>query len=57
MSKDTGCFVLVQVDGEQIKVLGSLEREQSLSLARDILNWKPEIEEDVKKAVTLSLVN
>ena len=57
MSKDTGCFVLLQVDGEAVKVLGSLDREQSLNLARDIIDWKPEITEDVKKAVSLTLVN
>ena len=57
MSKDTGCFVLLQVDGEAVKVLGSLDREQSLNLAKDILEWKPDITEDVKKAVSLTLVN
>lgn len=57
MSKDTGCFVLLQVDGEQTKVLGSLDRDQSVKLARDILNWKPEVSQDVKKAVTLTVVN
>ena len=39
MSKDTGCIVMVKVKGQDVKVMGSLTREQSLAFVKDILDW------------------
>lgn len=39
MSKDTGCIVMVRTNGKVISVMGSLDRDQSLSFVKEILEW------------------
>jgi hypothetical protein len=60
MSRDTGCIVMTRTLGAEVSVMGSLTREQSLSFARSLLDWKPEeIQEAVKEVVRpkLTVVN
>lgn len=42
MSLETGCIVMVRMQGDRQKVMGSLEREASIQFARSIINWIPE---------------
>lgn len=40
LSIETGCIVMVRTNGQQVTVVGSLTREQSLGLADSIVDWK-----------------
>lgn len=60
MSQETGCIVMIQINpDESLKVMGSLDREQSLNLAHELIAWTASIDKAVDKAVKpkLSLVN
>jgi hypothetical protein len=54
MSIETGCIVMTRTLGEQVKVMGSLTREQSIEFAKSITDWVPEA---AKERPKLSIVN
>jgi hypothetical protein len=60
MSKETGCIVMIRIEtDDSLKVMGSLDREQSLLMAKDIQEWSGTVSEAVGQAVKpkLSLVS
>ena len=42
MSLETGCIVMVRNLNKQVKVMGSLTRDDSLKFARGIIDWVPD---------------
>jgi len=41
LSEDTGCIVMVKTDGRNATVIGSLTRDQTLSMADAVRAWLP----------------
>lgn len=39
MSKNDGCIVMVRTRGQQVEVMGSMSRDQSLEFVKSIMEW------------------
>lgn len=60
MSQETGCIVMVKTLGTQVSVMGSLDREQSVKFAKELIDWSATIGLAVEKAIEkpkLTVVN
>jgi len=51
MSQETGCIVMIAGNDKSRRVVGSLDRDQSLNLAAEVGKWSKGVKISVREAV------
>ena len=51
MSREDGAIVMVRTRGQQVEVMGSMTREQSLDLVKGIMEWSKEVIEQERPRI------
>jgi hypothetical protein len=57
MSQEDGCLVVVKLLGGNQDIVGSVDRTQSVNIAKGVIEWLPEVIQAEREKPKLTVVN